>query len=88
MKKVENMTKAELLEHLAQVQEAKDALEKEKEEQKVQIEADMSFAESPDERDARNVNQRRKDFIKRMTKGRWTSEKKYLDFQNQNRVRG
>ena len=73
MKKIENMTKAELIEHVA-------ALEKEKEEIKKKVNLDMSFSETPKEKSEKEKAQGKKDFIKKMTNGRWTSQKKFDEF--------
>lgn len=81
------MTKAEIIEELKKEQEAKEQLIKEKAAQGKQIELDMSFgSEMTPERKEQLDAQRRKDFIKRMTNGKWCSEEKYNEYiQEQNR---
>lgn len=80
MKKIENMTKAELIEHLSQVQADKDALEKEKEVRDKAIDLDMNFSATPEEKTEKQKKQAQKDFIKKMTHGMWTSQEKYQEF--------
>ena len=74
------MTKAELIEHLSQVQADKDVLEKEKEVRDKAIDLDMNFSETPEEKTEKQKAQAKKDFIKKMTHGRWTSQEKYEEY--------
>ena len=74
------MTKAELIEHLATVQADKDALEKEKEVRDKAVALDMNFSATPEEKTEKQKAQGKKDFIKKMTHGRWTSQKKFDEF--------
>ena len=85
MKKVENMTKAELIQHLEKEKNKVAALEKEKEIMKENVDQDMSFSATPKERTEKQKKQDHKDFIKRMTHGRWTSEEKYQEFISKQR---
>ena len=80
MAKLENMTKAELIQHLKEEKEKVAALEKEKEAIALGVTQDMSFAATPEERTEKQQKQDHKDFIKKMTHGRWTSEEKYQEF--------
>lgn len=80
MPKLENLTKAQLIEHLKEEQEKVAALEKEKEIRDKKIDADMSFAQTSEERTEKQKAQDEKDFIKKMTHGRWTSQEKYQKY--------
>lgn len=82
MTDLSRLTKAEILELLEEEKQKVADLEKQAEEQKKQVELDMSFSETPDERENRNAAQQRKDFIKKMTKGRWVTEAKYQEAMN------
>lgn len=72
-KNVKSMTKAELLLHI-------EALEAKAEEIKKLVKLDMDFKETPKEKSAKDKKQAQKDFIKRMTNGRWTSQKKFDEY--------
>lgn len=67
------LTKAELIKEL----EAMKAIEAERTKQ---IGLDMSFSETPEEKKTKAEKQAQKDFIKRMTGGKWVSEDKYQEF--------
>lgn len=83
MKKIENMTKAELIEHLKEEQNKVAVLEEEKERIAREVDLDMSFAPTPIEKSEKDKAQAKKDFIKKMTHGRWTSQVKFDQFIEQ-----
>ena len=77
MVNLERLTKAEILKLLQEEKDKVKSLEEQKAETEKLIDVDMSFKETKQERDLRNEKQMRKDFIKRMTRGRWVSEEKF-----------
>ncbi len=81
--KLMRLTKTEMLKLIQEQKAENQKLIKEKEETANLVSVDMSFKESPEERDLRNEKQIRKDFIKRMTRGRWVSEDKYQEHLKQ-----
>lgn len=81
------LTKAEIIE-LLEVSEAKTAdLEEKIETNKEQIGVDMAFSRTPDERTEHQKKQQEKDYIKRMTRGRWVTKEKYQQFQEEQKQR-
>ena len=80
MSDLSRLTKAEILELLEEEKTKVADLEKEAEEQKKQIELDMSFTQTDEEKSEKDKKQARKDFIRKMTGGRWTSEEKYNEY--------
>lgn len=80
MSDLNRLTKAEIIKKLEEEKQKVAALEKEAEEQKKQIELDMSFTQTTEEKSEKDKKQARKDFIRKMTRGRWTSEEKYKEY--------
>lgn len=81
MTDLSRLTKAEILKLLEEKDQKVQELEAEKEAREQQIELDMSFgSDMTPERKEQLEKQRRKDYIKRMTHGRWTSEEKYNEY--------
>lgn len=65
-------TKAELIKLLEEKQANKDVKED-------VVKLDMSQKREKTERDLHNEAQKKKDFIKKMTRGKWTTEDKYKE---------
>jgi hypothetical protein len=79
-------TKAEIIKDLEQYKkELEEYKKKEAELQKV-VQVDLTFKATEKEQSEKEKNQARKDYIKRMTNGRWTSEEKYQDYIKKNQV--
>ena len=77
---LERLTKAELIKQIEEM--------KAKEEERAkEIEFDFAFKETDEEKLTHDEKQKRKDFIKRMTKGRYVSEEKYQEFMDQQQQR-
>ena len=73
MNDLNRLTKAELIKEI-------EALKAQEEERSKLIELDMSFTQTDEERSEKQEKQARKDFIRKMTNGRWTSEEKYQEY--------
>lgn len=73
VKNVKSMTKAELLIHIAGLEAAAEEIKK-------AVKLDMDFSQTPVEKSEKDKKQAQKDFIKRMTNGRWTSQKKFDEY--------
>lgn len=70
---IENMnklTKAELVKKL-------DTMIKADADRNKQLSLDLTFSETNEEKQSKKEKQAKKDFIKRMTNGRWVSDEKY-----------
>lgn len=87
MSDLSRLTKAELIKLvdekvllLKESETEKKELEEKIEANKDQIEADLSFSRTPTEAEEHIKKQREKDFIKKMTHGRYTSKEKYEEF--------
>lgn len=77
------LTKAEIIKLYEQSEEEKKVLEEQFDKAQKAIEQDMSFGRTEKELTEHQKAQRRKDFIKRMTHGRWVSEDKYQEFMDE-----
>ena len=73
MSDLNRLTKAELIKEI-------EDLKAQEEERKKLIELDMSFTQTDEEKSEKDKKQARKDFIRKMTGGRWTSEAKYKEY--------
>lgn len=73
MSDLNRLTKAELIKEI-------EDLKAQEEERKKLIELDMSFTQTDEEKSEKDKKQARKDFIRKMTGGRWTSEEKYQEY--------
>lgn len=73
MSDLSRLTKAELIKEL-------EDLKAQEEERNKQVELDMSFTQTDEEKSEKDKKQARKDFIRKMTGGRWTSEEKYKEY--------
>lgn len=84
---LERKTKAELIQLLEDSEAKNQELEAKIEANKEQISEDMAFSRTPTEREEHLKKQREKDYIKRMTHGRWVSQAKYQEYlEDQKRV--
>ena len=83
MADLSRLTKAEILELLEEKDKEVKVLQAKEDARKKQIEIDLAFgSELTPERKEQLKNQKRKDFIKRMTHGRWCSEEKLQEFMD------
>ena len=73
MSDLNRLTKAELIKEI-------EDMKAQEEERKKLIELDMSFTQTDEEKSEKDKKQARKDFIRKMTGGRWTSEEKYQEY--------
>ena len=86
MSDLERKTKAELIKIIEENEEKASQLDVLLAANKAQIAIDMGFRETKEEEDERKKRQQKKDYIKRMTHGRWVSQEKFEVFlQEQNR---
>jgi len=87
MTDLSRLTKAEIIELYEQSEAKKKELEEKIKLNETQIAIDMGFARTPDERSEHQKLQDEKDYIKRMTHGRWVSQEKFKQFQQEQKQR-
>lgn len=80
MTDLSRLTKAEIINILEEKDKSLEEYKKKEEDLKKQVQADLSFKQTDKEAKTQEEAQARKDFIKRATRGRWTSEEKYQEW--------
>ena len=88
MVNLERLTKAEIIKLYEENSESLKRYKENEEKLKKQVQADLSFKQTEEEAKSQAEKQARKDYIKRMTNGRWTSEEKYQEYQKQLQAQG
>lgn len=89
MNDLSRLTKAEIIELLEESEAKRKELDEKIIKNQSQIESDMGFSRTPEELKTHLEKQGEKDYIKRMTHGRWVSKEKYQQFlaEQKQRVR-